>query len=55
MKAADPSVRGNTAGRDAGKSVVLETGAACKVPTYVAAGDRVVVNTKTGDFVKRVK
>jgi hypothetical protein len=26
----------------------------CKVPGFVEAGDRVVVNTKTGDFVRRV-
>jgi hypothetical protein len=26
-----------------------------KVPSFIAAGDVVVVNTKTGEFVRRVK
>jgi len=54
VKQAAPSMSGETAAPQY-KACVLETGAGCKVPTFVVAGDRVVVNTKTGDFVKRIK
>ena len=44
--------KGNTAS-SGGKLVQLETGVSISVPAYVKEGDRLVVNTETGTFVKR--
>ena len=53
-RAGGPCVLGETAAPQY-KPATLETGAGVKVPAFVAAGDRIVVNTKTGDFVRRAK
>lgn len=49
---APPDVRGNTA-QGGNKVVTLETGATLNVPMFITAGDVVVVNTETGDYVER--
>jgi len=54
VKEAPPSIRGNTA-NGGGKLVTLENGVKISVPFFVEAGDRVVVNTDTSEYVERVQ
>jgi elongation factor P len=52
VKDAPPGNKGNTSsGGD--KVVVLETGTNLTVPLFINAGDRVVINTDTGEYVER--
>jgi elongation factor P len=48
-----PSFRGDTAS-GGGKPATLETGAVVTVPFFVAVGDTVRVDTRTGEYVTRV-
>jgi elongation factor P len=48
----DPGVRGDTSG-GGGKPAKLETGATVRVPLFVQQGERVKVNTRTGEYVSR--
>ncbi|MEI6352317.1 MAG: hypothetical protein WCO35_00025 [Candidatus Nomurabacteria bacterium] len=50
---APPSIKGNTAGSSSGKVVTLETGAQVTAPLFIEAGDEVVVNTESGEYVER--
>lgn len=50
----EPGLRGDTATR-ALKSATLETGATVQVPLFVNEGELIRVNTKTGEYVERVK
>ena len=50
----EPGVRGDTATR-ATKQATIETGATINVPLFVNDGELVRINTKTGDYVERVK
>ena len=51
---AAPSVKGES--KDAQfKPATTETGASVRVPTFVEAGDKIVVATATGDFLRRVR
>lgn len=52
VKEAPPAIRGNTA-QGGTKQVVLETGATVNTPLFVSAGDKIVVNTETGEYVER--
>jgi elongation factor P len=52
VKEAPPSMRGNTAS-GGGKVVVLENGTTLTTPMFVEAGDRIIVNTDTGEYVER--
>jgi len=51
---ADPGVKGNTA-TGATKPVTLETGAEVYVPLFVEQGEKVKVDTRTGEYVERAK
>ena len=51
---ADPSVAGNTA-TNATKQVTLETGITLQVPMFVNEGDVIRIDTRTGDYMERVK
>jgi len=53
IKEAPPSIRGNTA-NGGGKLAVLENGIKIQVPFFVEEGDKIVVNTETGEYVERV-
>lgn len=53
IKEAPPSIRGNTA-NGGGKVAILENGVKITVPFFVEAGDKVVVNTESGEYVERV-
>jgi elongation factor P len=50
----EPGVRGDTATRTL-KPATLETGATVNVPLFVNEGELIRINTKTGDYVERVK
>ncbi len=50
----DPGVRGDTSG-GGGKPATLETGAVIRVPLFVNEGEVVRVDTRTGEYVARVK
>jgi elongation factor P len=50
----EPGLRGDTATR-ALKSATVETGATVMVPLFVEEGELIRVNTKSGDYVERVK
>ena len=45
-------VKGQTAA-GSGKPAVLETGLRVVVPTFVSVGDRVRINTETGEYIER--
>jgi elongation factor P len=50
----EPGVRGDTATR-ALKPAKIETGATINVPLFVNDGETIRINTKTGEYVERVK
>jgi len=49
---ADPAVKGNTAS-NVTKNIVLETGYGLQAPMFIEAGEKVVVNTSTGEYSSR--
>jgi len=49
----DPGVRGDTASGGGSKPATLETGARIQVPLFVNVGDRVRVDTRSGEYVSR--
>jgi elongation factor P len=49
----EPGVRGNTASGGGTKPATLETGAQVLVPLFVNIGDKVRVDTRSGDYVSR--
>ncbi len=51
---AEPSVAGNTA-TNATKIVKLETGINMQVPMFVNEGDVIRIDTRTGEYMERVK
>jgi elongation factor P len=50
----EPGVKGDTATRTL-KPATVETGAVVNVPLFVNEGEMIRVNTKTGEYVERVK
>jgi len=50
----EPAVKGDTS-TNALKSATVETGVEIRVPLFVNQGDRVKVDTRTGDYIERVK
>lgn len=50
----DPGIRGDTSG-GGGKPATLETGAVVRVPLFVQTGEVIKVDTRTGEYVSRVK
>lgn len=50
----DPGVKGDTSG-GGGKPASLETGAVVRVPLFVQIGELVKVDTRTGEYLSRVK
>ncbi|UCF93717.1 MAG: elongation factor P [Desulfobacterales bacterium] len=51
---ADPWVKGDTAAGDT-KPATLETGYVIQVPPFVEEGEQVRIDTRTGQYVERVK
>lgn len=50
----DPGIRGDTASGGT-KPAVVETGATIKVPLYLEAGEVIKVDTRTREYVERVR
>lgn len=50
----EPGVRGDTA-QGATKPATVETGAVVQVPLFVERDDRIRIDTRTGEYVTRVK
>ena len=50
----EPGVKGDTATNTL-KPATLETGAEIRVPLFINIGDKVKVNTETGDYMERMK
>ena len=51
---ADPGVRGDTAS-GGNKPAVVETGAVIKVPLYLEIGEIIKIDTRTREYVERVR
>ncbi len=50
----DPGLRGDTASGGGDKPATLESGVTVRVPLFVNVGDRVRVDTRSGEYVSRV-
>ena len=50
----DPGVRGDTSG-GGGKPAKLDTGAVVRVPLFIQEGEMIKIDTRTGEYVSRVK
>jgi len=50
----EPGVRGNTA-TNVTKSAKVETGADMSVPNFVETGELIKIDTRTGEYIERVK
>lgn len=50
---ADPSIKGASV-QNIMKNAILETGAKVQVPPFVAAGDVLKIDTRTGKYVERI-
>jgi elongation factor P len=54
VESAEPGVRGDTA-NNVTKPATLETGTVINVPLFVNPGDKIRIDTRTGQYVERVK
>jgi len=54
VESAEPGVRGDTA-NNVTKPATLETVATINVPLFVNPGDKIRIDTRTGQYVSRVK
>ena len=54
VSATDPGVRGDTSG-GGGKPATLETGAVIRVPLFINIGEVLKIDTRSGEYVGRVK
>ena len=50
----DPGFAGNTA-TNATKPAKLETGAEIKMPLFLEEGERIKIDTRTGEYLERAK
>jgi len=50
----EPGVKGNTA-TNATKPATVESGAKVRVPLFINEGDKIKINTETGEYQERVK
>jgi elongation factor P len=50
----EPGIRGDTATRTL-KQATIETGATVNIPLFVEMGEKIKVNTQTGEYMERVK
>ena len=54
MTETDPGLKGDTQGTG-GKPATLATGAVVRVPLFIQIGEVVKVDTRSGEYVSRVK
>ena len=50
----DPGFRGDTA-TNVTKPAIVETGAEVRVPLFIENGDKIKIDTRTGDYLERAK
>jgi elongation factor P len=50
----DPGLRGDTSG-GGGKPATCDTGAVVRVPLFLEIGEMIKVDTRTGEYIGRVK
>lgn len=50
----DPGFKGNTATNTL-KPAILETGAEIRIPLFIEIGDKIKIDTRTGEYLERVK
>lgn len=50
----EPGMKGDTATRTL-KAATIETGAQIKVPLFINIGDRIKIDTRTGDYIERCR
>lgn len=50
----EPGIQGDTATRTL-KAATVENGAEIRVPLFINTGDKVKIDTRTGDYIERVK
>ena len=50
----EPGFKGDTVS-NLTKKVILETGGEVQVPMFVEVGDKIKIDTRTGDYIERVK
>jgi elongation factor P len=55
VKETPPGVKGDTAQGAGSKPATLETGMVIQVPLFVTEGDRIKVDTRTGEYIERLK
>ena len=53
MTQTDPGLKGDTASGGGTKPATLESGVVVQVPLFVNEGDRVRVDTRSGEYVSR--
>lgn len=53
VTSAAPTIRGDTAQGNVYKEATVETGALVHVPLFIKEGDRIIINTETGEYVGR--
>lgn len=53
VTSAPDGVKGNSAGSTT-KAVTLETGVEIRTPMFIKSGDKIRINTETGEYVERV-
>ena len=51
---AEPAIRGNTA-TNVTKNITLNTGLVVKAPPHINVGEKVKIDTRTGEFLERAK
>jgi elongation factor P len=54
VKEAPPNIKGNTVS-GSGKPVVISTGATVLTPFFIEVGEKIIVNTETGEYIERYK
>lgn len=54
IKETEPGFKGDTAS-GGGKTAVLETGAVVRVPFHINEGDKIKVDTRSSEYIERVK
>jgi elongation factor P len=54
VKTAPPAVKGDTASGNVTKEIELDNGLKIQAPVFIKEGERVLVNTETGEYAERV-
>jgi len=50
----EPGLKGDTTGT-ASKPATIETGAVIQVPLFITTGEKIKIDTRTGDYIERAK